>query len=155
MNQKIDEFHLAAWRAFLNAHAAVINRIEKEMFEAGCLPLGSYDVLVALSETPQRRLRMHELADRVVLSRSGLTRLVDRLEKEGLLSRDRSATDRRGAYAVLTEKGLDEVRRSWPVYAQGILQHFANLLKDQEVTTLTGALERVSDAARKPDEATK
>src|SRR5947209_13425413 len=107
MSDRIDEFHLAAWRAFINAHASVINRIEEDLAEAGQLPLTSYDVLVALAEAPGQRLRMNELAARVVvLSRSGVTRLADRLEAEGLLRRERTAADRRGAYAVITERGL-------------------------------------------------
>lgn len=140
MTEKIDEFHLAAWRAFLNTHAIVIDRIERELAEAGHIPLSSYDVLLALAEAPERRLRMHELAEAVVLSRSGLTRLVDRLEREGLLARERCGTDRRGAYAVLTPDGLAALRRTWPVYAQGIIKHFARHLTDEEVRVLTSAL---------------
>jgi DNA-binding MarR family transcriptional regulator len=148
MDEKIDEFHLAAWRAFLNAHAAVIDAIERELVEAGHLPLSEYDVLLALLEAPDHRLRMHELAREVVLSRSGLTRLVDRLEAKGLLTRERSGTDRRGAYAVLTDEGLAAVRRTWPLYARGISNHFARYLTDEEVTVLTKALGRVLEAAR-------
>lgn len=152
MKQKIDGIHLAAWRAFLNSHAAVINLIEQEMERAGQLPLSSYDVLVALSEAPDHRLRMHELAERVVLSRSGLTRLVDRLEIEGLLTRDRSVSaDRRGAYAVLTEKGLDTLRKAWPVYAQGIITHFTSLLSEEEIKVITAALGRINIAARQTE----
>ncbi len=149
MSERIDEFHLAAWRAFLNAHASVIDLIGREMEEAGMVPLSSYDVLVALWESPDKRLRMHELADRVVLSRSGLSRLVDRLEAEGLLARKRCGTDRRGAYAVLTEAGRDALRRAWPVYARGIWEHFAAHLTDPEVETITQALGRVDAAARR------
>lgn len=143
MNENLDEFHLAAWRAFLTAHAAVIDLIEHELAEARQLPLSSYDVLLALVEAPGHRLRMHEIARAVVLSRSGLTRLIDRLEAEGLLSRERSNTDRRGAYAVLTAKGLEAVRQAWPTYAKGISQHFTSLLNDEEVHVLTTALERI------------
>jgi DNA-binding MarR family transcriptional regulator len=86
---------------------------------------------------------MHELAERVVLSRSGLTRLVDRLEAEGFLRRDRSGTDRRGAYAVITEQGIAALRRTWPVYAQGILRYFAQWLTPEEAQVMTAALERM------------
>jgi|SRR5579863_1060129 len=147
MTEKIDEFHLAAWRAFLNTHAAVIELIEREMAEAKQLPLSSYDVLLTLQEAPGHRLRMHEIADAVVLSRSGLTRLIDRLEAQELLVRERSNSDRRGAYAVLTAKGLAALRRAWPTYARGIDQHFTSLLNDTEVRTLTTALERVLTVA--------
>jgi DNA-binding MarR family transcriptional regulator len=148
MNERLDEFHLAAWRAFLNAHAAVVNRIEREMVAAAVLPLGSYDVLVALHEAPDHRLRLHELASHIVLSRSTLTRLLDRLEAEGLLARQRVDTDRRGAYAVLTEKGAEALRLAWPVYARGIAAHFTNVLRDDEIRVLTSALGRVNEAAR-------
>src|SRR5215813_4990601 len=115
----LPEAHLAAWRAFLKAHARLVDLIDHDLVAAKRLPLSSYDVLIELYEAPERRLRMHELAERVVLSRSGLTRLVDRLEAEGYLTRDPCKTDRRGAYAVLTEQGREALRHAWPVYAQG------------------------------------
>jgi len=149
MNEEPDEFHLAAWRAFLNAHAAVTDHIEREMDESGVLPLGSYDVLVPLLEAPDNRLRLHELASHVVLNRSTLTRVVDRLEAAGLLVRERVEADRRGAYAVLTEQGRDALRRAWPVYARGIQEHFARHLSDDEVRALTAALGRINAAARR------
>jgi DNA-binding MarR family transcriptional regulator len=149
MRTRIDETHLAAWRAFLNAHAAVIDRIEREMAEAGQLPLTSYDVLVALSEAPDHRLRPHELADHMVLRRSTLTRLLDRLEEEGLVVRERCGTDRRGAYVVLTEGGARTLRGAWPAYARGIYAHFTSLISEEEARTLASILERVSAAARR------
>ena len=148
MSEKLDEFHLAAWRAFLNSHAAVIDLIEHELAEADALPLSSYDVRIELAEAPQQRLRMHELARAVVLSRSGLTRLVDRLEREGLLARERVDTDRRGAYAVITPAGLQAMRRTWPHYAQGIMRHFTSHLSDDETRMLTQTLERILALAR-------
>jgi DNA-binding MarR family transcriptional regulator len=149
MNESLEENRLAAWRAFINAHASVIDRIEQELAKAGQLPLTSYDVLVALAEAPGHRLRMNDLARSVVvLSRSGVTRLADRLEAEGLLRRERTAEDRRGAYAVITDKGLDALDRARPIYAQGIARHFARFLNDAEVQTLTSALERIDTAAR-------
>ena len=141
---------LAAWRTFITAHAAVIERIEHDLATANQLPLSFYDVLIELAEAPDRRLRMHELARSVVLSRSGLTRLVDKLEAAGLLRREACTTDRRGAYAVLTDAGRAALRGAWPVYAQGIATHFAQHLTDAEVATLTPALERVLAAARDP-----
>jgi DNA-binding MarR family transcriptional regulator len=113
------------------------------------LPLGSYDVLVALLEAPDQRLRLHELASHIVLSRSTLTRVLDRLERDDLLVRERAPTDRRGAYAVLTERGREALRQAWPVYARGIQAHFAALLGDEEVLVLTQALGRVSAAVRR------
>src|ERR1700738_3934142 len=132
MDIELEPSRLGAWRSFLTAHAALINQIERELLEAGVVPLSWYDVLFALYDAPGQRLRMNELASAIVLSRSGLTRLVDRLEAEGLLTRERSASDRRGAFAVLTEKGLEAMRKAWPVYAKGIEEHFARYLSDDE-----------------------
>lgn len=147
--QHLSEQQLAAWRAFLKAHATVVDRIDHDLAAAERLPLSSYDVLIELYEAPERRLRMHELAQRVVLSRSGLTRLVDRLEAEGFLTRDRCGTDRRGAYAVITEQGIAALRRAWPIYAQGISEYFAQWLTPEEAQVLGSALERVVEATSK------
>lgn len=138
-----DERGLAAWRAFLNAHAVAISRIDEQLAREQQLALTAYDVLVALLEAPGRRLRMQELARAVVLSKSGLTRRVDRLEAEGLLVRERCGADRRGAYAVLTERGVEALRRAWPVYARGISKYFVNHLSEEEKEVLASALERV------------
>src|ERR1700730_2586105 len=127
---------LAAWRTFITTHAVVINLIEQDLAGAQQLPLSSYDVLLALVIAPNRRLRMHELAQAVVLSRSGLTRFVDRLEQEGLLTRDRSGLDRRATYAVLTLKGFRAFRHAWPIYANGILKYFIQYLTQEETHTL-------------------
>ena len=147
MIEKPDEARLTAWRQFITAHARLIEIIDAELVAAGCISLQWYDVLVELVEAPDRRLRMHELARRVVLSRSTLTRLVDRLEAEGLLARERSETDRRGANAVLTEKGLEALRQAWPVYARAIARHFARHLSTDEAQTLTAVFTRMLDAA--------
>ncbi|HET7481121.1 MAG TPA: MarR family transcriptional regulator [Rubrobacteraceae bacterium] len=145
---ELDAARGAAWRTLLTAHAAVVERIERELAAEGVLPLGHYDVFLALYEAPDRRLRMSELARAVVLSRSGLTRLVDRLEKSGLLRRERCDDDGRGCYAALTEEGLGALRRSWPVYSRGISRHFGLYLDDEEVRVLDDALGRVLVAAR-------
>jgi DNA-binding MarR family transcriptional regulator len=147
--QPLSEQHLAAWRNFLKVHATVIDRIDHGLVAAERLPLSSYDVLIELYETSERRLRMHELAERVVLSRSGLTRLVDRLEAEGLLIRDRCGTDRRGAYAVITEQGIAALRRTWPIYAGGIAEYFAQWLTLEEAAVLEAAFGRILQAASK------
>ena len=143
-----DETRLAAWRAFLVAHATTVGAIERELAAEGVVPLTWYDVLVALWEAPDHRLRLNELAREVVLSRSGLTRLVDRLEAAGLLRRETSPDDRRGAYAVLTEEGRAAQLRAWPVYARGIATHFADHLLQEEATILADALGRISVAGR-------
>lgn len=137
----------AAWRALITAHARVVERIERALAQAGLPPLGWYDVLLELSAAPGCKLRMHELARAVVLSRSGLTRLVDRLEKAGLLVREPTPEDGRGFLAVLTDEGRETLRRMWPVYAAGIAEHFGRHLTDEEARVLAEALSRVRAAA--------
>ncbi len=144
---ELDELRLAAWRAFLYAHAAVIEAIERDLATAGAVPLGTYDVLVALHEAPEGRLRMSDLARRIVLNRSTLTRRVDRLEAEALLRRERCGRDRRATYAVLTEAGAAALRRAWPIYARGIAAYFGRHLSDTEAAVLAEALARVQAAA--------
>ena len=128
-----DEARLAAWRAFLNAHAAVVRRIERDMAAAGALPLGWYDVLVALAETPGHRLRMHELADAVVLSRSGLTRLVDRLERQGLLRRERCQSDARGWFAEITPEGRRAFAAARRTHLDGVRRLFLSRFSRDEL----------------------
>jgi DNA-binding MarR family transcriptional regulator len=150
MNEKhLSEQHLAAWRAFLKAHATIIDLIERDLIAAKRPPLSTYDVLIELYEAPDHRLRMHELAERVVLSRSGLTRLVDRLEAEGLLTRDRSVADRRGAYAVITGQGIEALQQTWPIYAKGISKYFAQWMTQEEAQILESAFERIVETASK------
>ncbi len=91
---------------------------------------------------------MHELARAVVLSRSGLTRLVDRLEGAGLLRREPDPADRRGSYTEITDEGGATLRRMWPVYAAGIAEHFGRHLTDEETCVIASALGRVADAGR-------
>jgi DNA-binding MarR family transcriptional regulator len=128
-----------AWRRFLRAHATVVRALEAEMLAEHDLPLASYDVLVQLSEAPDRRLRMTELADRVLLSRSGLTRLADRLARDGLIAREPCPSDARGTLAVLTDAGLQRLRAAWPTHLRGVEQHVTSRLTAQEVEQL-GAL---------------
>ena len=130
---------LQAWRTFLRAHATVVRALEADLQAEHDLPLASYDVLVQLSEAPDRRLRMTELADRVLLSRSGLTRLADRLEREGLLTREPCPSDARGTLAVLTDAGLERLREAWPTHLRGVQEHVIGRLTPEEVTQL-GAL---------------
>ena len=153
MTTQLDESHSTAWRLFLTAYVTVIERIEQELAEAELPPLVWYDVLLALKEAPDHRMRMHALARTVLLTRSNITRLVDRLETAGLLCRKSCPTDRRGAFAVLTDEGLAMQQRMWPVYAQGIAKYFATYLKDTEVNILTEAMKRVLDGASKTTKA--
>src|SRR5207248_10577317 len=107
---------LRAWSAFLNAQASLLRRLEAELVESEDMPLAEFDVLIQLGMAPDRRLRMTELSERVRLSRSGLTRLVDRLVKAGLVKRTRCASDRRGTFAALTAAGGVRLQRAEPVH---------------------------------------
>jgi DNA-binding MarR family transcriptional regulator len=144
---RIPEQELAAWRTFLAAHARVTGDIEAALKEEGLPPLGWYDVLWPLYRAPDRRLRMKELAEEVVLSRTGLVRLVDRIERAGLLRREPVPGDGRGAYAVITEDGAEMLRRMWPTYARGIREAFLQQLGDDREALRT-ALERVARPQR-------
>ena len=136
MTKKIETTHLEAWRLFLITHARLVETIDRSLSSAEQIPLNWYDVLIELYEAPDRRLRMHELAERVVLSRSGLTRLVDRLEHAGLLRREPDPQDRRGFHTIITPEGIEAMRRAWPVYAEGILKGFAQHLSEEEARVL-------------------
>jgi DNA-binding MarR family transcriptional regulator len=140
---RIPERDLAAWRTFLAAHARAVGEIENALRDEGLPPLTWYDVLWPLYQAPDHRLRMKELADEVVLSRTGLVRLVDRIEKAGLLRREPVPGDGRGAYAVITEEGIAMLRRMWPVYARGIRREFLDAVGDDR-ESLVKALERVT-----------
>ncbi len=137
-----------AWAVFLTAHAVLVEALEARLAKAGLPSLAWYDLLWALERADDGRRRMHELADLVVLSRSNLTRLVDRLEKARLLRRVRSEDDRRGAYAEITMEGRKLRRKMWPVYAVAIDELFGAHLTKAEAESVGGALRKVLAAAR-------
>ncbi|PZT71326.1 MarR family transcriptional regulator [Streptomyces sp. SW4] len=121
----LDREHEHAWRAVLKGHALLVARLDTDLRQNAGISLIDYDVLVQLSEAPDRRLPMADLARAVVYSRSGLTRLVDSLERRSLVTRERSSSDRRSWYAVLTDDGLTTLEAAWPVHAAGVRDHFA------------------------------
>jgi DNA-binding MarR family transcriptional regulator len=134
---------VGVWRSFLRAHAGVVRELERELTAEAGLPLASYDVLLQLAEAPGRRLRMADLADRVLLSRSGLTRLIDRLQAEGLVRREPSPDDARGTFTVLTKDGIRRLRSAAPVHLAGIRRHWLAHFTDQELRQLGELLARV------------
>jgi len=136
------------WALLLTTHAVLVDRIEQRLAQANLPPLGWYDVLWGLERSPGQRQRMSELAHKTVLSRSNLTRLVDRLEEAGVVKRERSEQDRRGAYAVLTEAGKALRRKMWPVYQAAIRELFEACLSDEEAEIVSAVLRRILDAAR-------
>jgi DNA-binding MarR family transcriptional regulator len=139
---------LAAWRALLDAHARTTEVLARELRDEVGLPLPWYDVLLHLNESPDGRLRMQELADKVLLSKSGLTRLVDRMERDGLVTRSACPEDRRGTFADLTSAGKDRLRAAAPTHLRGVREHVADLLDDDEAAVLERLLRRMADAAR-------
>jgi DNA-binding MarR family transcriptional regulator len=148
MPARPDPAQLAAWRRLLEAHATVTELLERELVAERGLPLNRYDVLLNLAEAPGGRLRMQELSASVLLSKSGLSRLVDRMVEAGLVRRERCQDDRRGWFAVLTDQGRSALRRAAPIHLRGIHEHFTRHLEPEEVQALTAALARVVDAAR-------
>ena len=138
---------LGAWRGMLRVHAALIRELDAELDAEHGLPLSSYDVLIYLRAAPDRRLRMAEVADSVLLSRSGVTRLVDRLVRDGLIVRDTCESDGRGSFAVLTDRGEEVLRRARPSHLAGVRRRFLQHFTEDEMRTLSRYWERVLPGA--------
>jgi len=137
------EAELAAWRGFLRAHSGLVKELDADLEAQHQLPLTSYDVLTTLADQPEGRMRMRDLADAVVLSRSGLTRLVDRLQREGLIAREQCASDARGAYAVLTETGRVRLREAQPLHRESVRRRFLSRFSAEELGVLATFWERL------------
>lgn len=142
----LDPRHNAAWRLLITANVKALRRIEERFSQAGLPSMDWYDVLLALKQAPGQRVRLSELAEQVLLSRSNLTHLLNRLEKAELLRRERCPSDRRGAYAVLTEQGLVLQQKMWIVYADAIGDYFGAHLNDEELNVMEQVLKRMIDA---------
>lgn len=142
------------WAHFLRTHKNLIERVQQDLTSAELPPLEWYDVLLELKTAPNRRLRLNELGERIVLSKSTLTRVCDRLQRRGLIRRGPCANDGRGVYAVLTDEGTRLQRKMWPVYRAAIERHFASRLTDVQLRRLSivlGALRKsVTDSGVKP-----
>ena len=136
---------MAAWAGFLRTHARLVRELDDELTAAHALPLTSYDVLVQIASSPERRLRMSELADAVLLSKSGLTRLVGRLVEQGLLERVGCENDARGAYAVITEVGLKRLGEARETHLRGVRERFLDRLGDRERDQLARIWARLED----------
>jgi len=137
-----------AWALLLSAHAGLIEGIEAGLANAGLPPLAWYDVLWELEKAAGGRLRMHELARRIVLSRSNLSRLADRLEEAGLIAREDSAEDGRGYDLAITRAGRAMRKKMWPAYQAGIERLFSRHVTLDEARAMGEALARVTKAAR-------
>jgi DNA-binding MarR family transcriptional regulator len=140
---QLDERELGAWRGFLITHRQLVSVLDAELEREHGLALGSYEVLLHLAETPEHSLRMGDLADRLLLSRSGLTRLVDRLAARGLLERHSCPSDRRGTYARLTEEGLARFEEARPTHLRGVREHFIDHIPARDLDRLATVWKRV------------
>jgi DNA-binding MarR family transcriptional regulator len=141
MASELKPSELRAWTAFLNAQASLLRQLEAELIDKENMTLAEFDVLIQLGMAPDRRLRMTELSDRVRLSHSGVTRLVDRLVHDGLVKRTRCESDRRGFFATLTAAGRARLRRAEPVHLRGIREHFGKRLSAAQLSAVAEALE--------------
>jgi DNA-binding MarR family transcriptional regulator len=135
-----------AWRAFLQTHAHVARRLEADLIAKNDLPLAEFDVLFQLAVVDGRRLRMNELADRALLSRAGMTRLVDRLVIDGLVGRVKCASDARGLFAVLTDRGMERLEEAAPNHMQAVRRYFLERFSEPELEQLASLLERAFPA---------
>jgi len=139
---ELDELEQRAWRTFLVAHARVARRLEADLLATSDLPLAEFDVLFQLDLAEGRRLRMNELANRVLLSRAGMTRLVDRLVADGLVARLKCASDARGSYAVMTDRGRDRLMAARPGHFAAVRRFFIAAFTRPELEQLACLMER-------------
>ncbi|PSL01881.1 MarR family transcriptional regulator [Haloactinopolyspora alba] len=136
---------LEVWRLFIRVHARVLRRLEADLQEYHGMSLAWYDVLARLLEADERRLRMTELAERVMLSPSGLTRLVDRMADDGLVRRVQAEGDGRGYFAVLTDAGYERLRETSGTHLRGIREYVVGRFSDDELRTVAELLKRVDE----------
>ncbi|KQX65798.1 MarR family winged helix-turn-helix transcriptional regulator [Angustibacter sp. Root456] len=141
---------LFAWRAFLRAHATVVRRLEADLMAGHGVPLAVYDVMVQLVEAPGHRLRMTDLASRVLLSRSGVTRLVDRMVRDGHVRREADPQDARGVLAVLTDAGFERLKAASPTHLDGITRYVVDRLSVEELQAWGAASARLADSDGSP-----
>jgi DNA-binding MarR family transcriptional regulator len=145
--RQLDERELRAWRGMLRAHAALTKALDADLEAAHDLPLSSYEVLLFLNDADSGRMRMRDLAASVILSRSGLTRLADRLEREGLIRRESCPSDARGAFAVLTQHGAEKLAVARATHLAGVRSLFLEHFSDDELDALGDAWDRVVPGA--------
>jgi DNA-binding MarR family transcriptional regulator len=139
----LDERELRAWRGLLRAHAALCKALDAELEAAHGLALTTYEVLMYMHDAPARKMRMCDLADSILLSRSGLTRLIDRLQRDGLVLRQSCDSDARGAYAVLTDEGIATLEAARATHLAGVRRLFLEKFTPAEQELLGDAWQRV------------
>ena len=143
MSGKICENSIRAWAKLVRAESAVLSAVEHELKAAGYPPLAWYDVLLELKQAPQQRLRPIELEPRMLLKQYNLSRLIDRMEAEGLVERQKCPTDARGLHLALLPAGKELLKKMWPAYEQAIARHFAGKLAPGEPAQLADLLEKL------------
>jgi len=143
-SDRLSDSELRAWQALLHTYHQVIRTLDRELREGHGLPLAAYDVLLRLARAPGRSLRMNDLAERVMLSPSGVTRLVDRLEAKGLVERRADSQDARVALASLTDEGLRQLRKAAITHLRGIREHFTGRLSQGQLRNVASGLETVT-----------
>jgi len=141
------DVRLAPWRAFVTAQAHVSRRLDEDLRAEHGLSLQEYVALLILVESPDRRLRMGRLAEALALSKSGATRLIDRLVDDGLVARVTCASDLRGAEAALTEAGVNRLRTAAPTHLRGIAEYFLSAIEASDLETIERSMRSVSDRA--------
>lgn len=142
--RRLGNDELATWRAFLRAHAVVTRKLERSLAGAGLLTLSELDVLIQLEEAGQQGLRLSDLADRVLITKSGITRLVDRLVEDGLLERRQCADDRRVQHVMLTNVGRRGLRRTIGTHLRDVAAAFSDHVGEAEAPLLRSILERIA-----------
>jgi DNA-binding MarR family transcriptional regulator len=143
MEKETEKKMVSSWASFLKVHARIINEIEKELARAKVIPLTWYDVLLSVNGSPGNRKRMIEIAEEVVLTKSGLSRSVDKLIEAGLIQKEACPEDKRGSYAVITEKGIKALKDAWPVYRKCINQYFGGNLDQHEIIIIHNSMNKI------------
>ena len=141
--RQLSPLELRGWRGLLRAHATLVKALDAELLAAHDLGVTSYEVLMFLADAPDRRMRMHDLAASILLSRSGLTRLADRLERDGLIERCSCTSDARGSYAVLTAAGREKLEAARPTHLAGVRRHFLEHLDEAQLRSLADVWETI------------
>jgi DNA-binding MarR family transcriptional regulator len=144
----LDGSEMSAWHALIRAHSRVVRRLEAELEAEHGLSLPAYEVLAHLSEAPDQRLRMTDLAKHAILTPSGLTRLVDKLARDGLVERARCGADARVVYAVLTPAGMDRLVLAYPTHVRGVREHYLDWLSAAQKDAVSDALGDLAGACR-------
>jgi len=151
-SRQLNGRELAAWKGMLAAHRDITAAIDEELKREHEISLGFYAVLLLLAEAPERSMRMGQLADGILISHSGLTRLVDRMVARGLVERHTCSEDRRGTWARLTEDGDVTFRQARPTHLAAIREHFVSRLDDDDLDSLASAWKKLEDPELGPGE---